>query len=80
VEFQIALDFFARYIWPLLLAWNVYLWRCTQRNWRDLYCFRLHVAENFAAKRDLEKLLTDFEARIDKRFDQLISTLNIKQL
>lgn len=66
---------FARYIWPPLLAWNVYLHRVGQKNKEAVAEMRLHIAENYSGKRDLEKMFGDFEQRIDRRIDQLVKTL-----
>ncbi|GFM37732.1 hypothetical protein [Desulfovibrio psychrotolerans] len=77
-----AFVFFARFIWPPLLAWNIYLHREIQKSNADIQkgkdaigALRLHVAENYAGKKDLEKMFSDFEQRIDKRIDQLVKTL-----
>lgn len=76
MTFSEAVDYFLRYLWPLLLAWNVYLYRRTQANKDDLFGFRLHVAENYTSKEDLKEMLSALEERIDKRLNQFIVTIN----
>lgn len=78
MTFPEALEFFARYVWPFLLAWNVYLFRQVYQCRRDMYEYKLYVATNFTSKRDLEKMFSDFEARIDKRLDQFSQTISTK--
>lgn len=67
-----ALEFFARFLWPVLLAWNVYLYRQIQTNNRALFEFRLAVARDYMSKRDLEKMFDDWERRIDIRLKEYI--------
>lgn len=76
MEFVDALEFFARFVWPLLLAWNIYLFKQNQGTRDHLLKFQLHVAENYIAKADLEKMMGGFEKRFDKRFDQLFQLIN----
>ena len=54
--FADALEFFARYVWPLLLAWNVYLYRQIQANKAELFEFKLSVIRDYTAKRDLDRI------------------------
>ena len=68
-----AAEFFARCIAPFLVAWNVFLYRAFNKNRDELFALRLHVAENCASKEDLEKLFSNFEARINKQLEQLIA-------
>lgn len=68
-----ALTFFARYVWPVMLAWNIYLWRQIQANQRDMYEYRLAMTKDYASKRDLEKMFADFEHRLDKRLEQIVT-------
>jgi len=78
MTFMEAAEFFARFVWPLVLAWNVFLYRSLNKNKDDMYEFRLHVAENYASKKDLEKLFSDFETRFNKQIEQLNSALQRK--
>lgn len=56
-----TLDFVARYVWPLVVMWNVYLFR-------TLTNLRLKIAEEYTSKQDLQKMFTDFESRLAERF------------
>lgn len=78
MTFAEALSFFGRYIWPVLLAWNVYLYRQIQATNRATYEYRLAMAKDYASKRDLEKMFDDFEKRLEKRLDQFVSLCNPK--
>ena len=73
-----ALTIFARYVWPALLAWNIYLYRQIQANRRDMYEYRISMARDYTSKRDLEKMFDDFERRMDKRLEQIIAICNPK--
>lgn len=82
MELMDALILFARFVWPPLLAWNVYLHREIQKSRSEIQsgkdavaALRLHVAEHYTGKKDLEKMFSDFEQRIDRRIDQLVKTL-----
>jgi len=82
MDFTDAFVFFAKFIWPPLLAWNVYLHRSIQKSNEEIQkgkdavaALRLHVAEHYAGKKDLEKMFSDFERRIEGRIDQLVKTL-----
>jgi hypothetical protein len=66
-----VLIFFGRYLWPLLLAWNIYLYRQIQSNQRSTFEDRLAMARDYASKRDLEKMFEAMESRIDTRLEQL---------
>lgn len=68
-----AAEFFARYLWPLLLGWNLFLYNSSNKNKEALNAFQLEVAKDYASKKDLEKLFSDFEARFNKQIEQLIA-------
>ena len=68
-----ALTIFARYIWPVMLAWNIYLYRQIQANRRDMYEYRIAMARDYTSKRDFEKMFDDFERRLDKRLEQIVA-------
>jgi hypothetical protein len=66
-------EYLARYVWPAVLAWNVYLFR-------TLLNLRLKMAEEYSSKADIEKMFadfglrfSDFETRFDKRLDERFS-------
>lgn len=69
-------EFVARYIWPAVLLWNVYLFQCYLETNTALQDYKLHVAQHYTSKQDLEKMLGGFEKRFDKRFDQLFQLIN----
>lgn len=71
-----VLELFARYLWPVLLAWNIHVYSLVQTNREEHQGFRLYVAQTYIAKADLEKMLGGFEKRFDKRFDQLFELIN----
>lgn len=71
-------EWIARYVWPFVLMWNVYLFQYAQTSRRELQDFKLYVARNYTSKQDLEKMLAGFEDRFDKRFEQLFQLINTK--
>jgi len=73
MDFWEALTLFARFVWPALLAWNIYLYRQIQFNNRELFDFKIGVAREYMNKNDMKEMFTDFEERIDKRLDQLFA-------
>lgn len=75
MNFLEGLEFFARFLWPVLLAWNVYLFRRTSENRDDLNAFRLHVAEKYTCKADIQKMFDDLEERLDQRLNQFVMTI-----
>lgn len=71
-------EWIARYVWPFVLMWNVYLFQYAQASRSQLQDFKLYVARNYTSKQDLEKMLAGFEDRFDKRFEQLFQLINTK--
>jgi len=61
-----AFEFIARFVWPAVLAWNVFLFR-------TLMNLRLKIAEEYTSKRDLEKMFSGFEARLETRLNERFS-------
>ena len=69
-------EFIARYVWPAVLAWNVYLFRCLDsiRSRKSdeklaLVEFKLFVAENYTSKQDLQEIFSRFEQRFMERLE-----------
>ena len=73
-----VVDTLIRIIVPFLIGWNVYLFNQGQRNREELNKFRLHVAENYIIKADLQKMIDDMEDRLEKRLDTFFKTINKK--
>ncbi|MEZ6853129.1 hypothetical protein [Halodesulfovibrio aestuarii] len=71
-------EWIARYVWPFVLMWNVYLFQYAQTSRNQLQEFKLYVARNYTSKQDLEKMLAGFEDRFEKRFEQLFQLINTK--
>ncbi|VFQ42389.1 hypothetical protein [Desulfoluna butyratoxydans] len=66
-------EFIARYLWPAVLAWNIYLFRKEQANELAIVNLRLYISENYTSKRDLEKMFSDFENRLETRLNERFS-------
>ncbi|VVS90784.1 hypothetical protein [Desulfoluna spongiiphila] len=71
-----AFEFIARYLWPAVLAWNVYLFRSQDAlrvHQSDeklaLVEFKLFVAENYTSKQDLQDIFSRFEQRFMERLE-----------
>lgn len=76
MTFKEFVEIAARYIWPLVLGAFIFLCGRVQQLERTVYEQRLHVAENYTSKNDLEKMFSDFERRMDKRLDHLVRAFN----
>lgn len=70
--------FISSYVWPVVLAWNAYLFGAYMKQERDLAAHKLFVAENYISKRDLEKMFSSFEERIDERLSLLQQVISNK--
>jgi len=66
-------ELFAKYVWPAVLAWNVFLYQHVQATQMAIYEDRLTIAREYTSKKDLEKMFDDLENRIDKRLSEMIS-------
>ncbi len=75
MTFKELVEMMAKFMWPVLMGVFVGLYSQVQQNRADMYDLRLHVAESYTTKADLEKMFADFEARIDKRLDQFVQVL-----
>lgn len=65
-------EWVARYIWPFVVMWNVYLFQCNLNTDKALQDYKLHVAQNYTSKQDLEKMMTGLENRLGKRLDLVL--------
>ncbi len=70
------LDDLLRIAVPCLLAWNVFLFKQGQANREALHQFQLEVAQQYAGKQDLEKMLAALEERFEKQLERFIQTIN----
>lgn len=73
-----VVDTLIRIIVPFLIGWNVYLFNQGQKNMDALNEFRLHVAENYTIKADLQKMVDDLEDRLEKQLNTFFKTINKK--
>ena len=71
-----VVDTLIRIIVPFLIGWNVYLFSQGQKNKEELNQFRLHVAENYTIKADLQKMVDDLEDRLEKQLNTFFKTIN----
>lgn len=70
------LDILMRIAFPLIIAWNTYLFSLCNRNKDALHRFQLHVAENFTSKSDLQKMIDDMEVRLEKQLSTFLKTIH----
>lgn len=75
MSFKELAELIARYVWPLLIVWNGYIFTVTQEQKEEMFQFRLHVAENYTGKKDLKEMFDQFEDRFDQRFEDFLKTL-----
>ncbi|WP_300674083.1 hypothetical protein [Desulfoluna sp.] len=80
LSFRDLIDLGARYIWPLIVCWNVYMFQQIVSLKNDNFDLRLTMAQEYSSKADIEKMFTDFgarfsdfETRFDKRLDERFS-------
>jgi hypothetical protein len=74
-----VLSSFMCWIWPVILGWNIYLFNADLAHERALAQHRLFAAENYADKKDLEKMFIRLEERLDKRFTLLEQRIMLKE-
>ncbi len=78
MNFKEFVELVAKFMWPIILGAYMALYSQVQDTKAELYALRLHVAEAYTTKADLEKMFADFEGRIDKRLDQFVQVLKDK--
>ncbi|WP_419174404.1 hypothetical protein [Desulfosediminicola sp.] len=64
---QDLLVIFLRYLWPFIVAWNVYLHRQDRNREKALSDYKLYVAQNYMSKTDLENMFEKFERSMDEK-------------
>lgn len=67
MELKEFMGVLGRYLLPFIIAWNVYLHQGIEEQKTALAAYRLHVAENYLNKQDLENLFEKFESRFDEK-------------
>lgn len=68
-----ALELFARYVWPMILAWNIFLFKGQQDARKEIQAYKLYVAQNYTSKADLQNMFTDFEKRFNEKLEMFFS-------
>lgn len=54
-----------------VLGWQVFLFKSCQANKESVADLKLHIAENYARKTDIDNALTRLESKLDNLFDEL---------
>ncbi len=54
-----------------VLGWQVFLFKSWQANKEAIATLRLHVAENYVRKDDMQESFTRLENKLDKLFEEL---------
>ena len=70
-----VVDTLIRIIVPFLIGWNAFLFNQGQKNKDALSQYKLHVAENYTSKADLQKMLDDLEDRLEKQLVTFFKTM-----
>jgi len=65
------IEIIARYVWPAVLAWNIYLFTGLRSQELAHIEYKLFVAENYTSKDDLKTMFDAFERRFDDKFRML---------
>ena len=80
LSFRDLVEMGTRYIWPLIVCWNVYMFQQIVSLKNDNFDLRLTMAQEYSSKADIEKMFadfgarfSDFETRFDKRLDERFS-------
>lgn len=63
------LEMFARYIWPLILVWNIFLFQNQLETRQEIQAYKLYVAQSYTSKADLQNMFTDFEKRFNEKLE-----------
>ena len=61
---------------PLLVAWNVFLFRQNLHNKDKLHQFQLHVVEFYTSKKDLERMMQRLEEQLEKQLNNFFNSVN----
>ncbi len=72
---QIA-ELIARYIWPLILGWNIFLFNGFRAQELALVEYRLFVSENYTSKADLKNMFDGFETRFDEKISMVVKLVD----
>ncbi|VVS91069.1 hypothetical protein [Desulfoluna spongiiphila] len=87
LSFRDLVDLGARYVWPLIVCWNVFTYTQTIEAKKEIFNtqlkmsqLELKIAREYTSKADIEKMFadfsarfSDFETRFDKRLDERFS-------
>jgi hypothetical protein len=65
------LELIARYAWPPVLAWNIYLFGKINAQEKARSECQLFCARNYISKADLKEVFEAFEKRFDEKFTML---------
>ena len=72
------IELIARYIWPLVLGWNIYLFgRIHAQEKAHAEC-KLFCARSYISKADLKDMFDSFEKRMDEKFDMVLKLADRK--
>jgi hypothetical protein len=74
---QIA-ELIVKYVWPLILGWNIFLFNGVRAQELAHIEYRLFVAENYTSKADLKNMFDGFEKRFDEKFSMVVKLADNK--
>jgi hypothetical protein len=71
-------ELIAKYVWPLVLGWNIFLFNGVRAQELAHIEYRLFVAENYTSKADLKNMFDGFEKRFDEKFSMVVKLADNK--
>lgn len=75
LTFKEVVGLLARFVWPVVLAFSVFMYAELQGVKVDLASLNLKIAEEYATKEDLQDMLDRLENRLNKRLDQVVDII-----
>jgi hypothetical protein len=75
---QIA-ELVVKYVWPLILGWNIFLFDGVRSQQLEHLQYRLFVSEHYTSKADLKNMFDGFEKRFDEKFSMVVTLVDNKK-
>jgi hypothetical protein len=72
-------ELIARYLWPMVLGWNIFLFKGVRAQEQAHAEYKLYVAQNYTSKTDLKDMFDGFERRFDEKFSMVLNLTDNKK-
>ncbi len=58
-----------KYAWPLIVAWNIFLFQKMETQEKCIADYKIYVAENYLSKSDLERMFQKLEDNLKDKIE-----------